>query len=435
MQPREPLPIQNRATFRIVPDRFGPDARSRAPKSFSNARKVEAAAPKAEVAEHLDASEPATPRSVKPVGHVRPSAPRHVEPRLVVVPKGVESAIMDREAGNLAADTRLDTQPESRPLRAHVTGILERSRTVLERSRIVAGVAADGISQAGTWSAATSSSLMRAVNAWVEKKRRPRVDTLRELADAARYMVVTNRMSGIAVLSEEEAAAVRNGTPHRRIHQTGSELAVEGDVSPKPMFIMSGWACRFRLCPNGRTQIVGLLLPGDAVGLRGASEPLSPTTISALTTMETVDATALLKVAQHQQQFPGVLHALRRMYSQQEEFLMNQVVRLGTMSPEARLAHLLLELRWRLAEAGLASETEFAMPIGNETLADTTALSVKQIARAMKTFRLRALVRRKYERVELLSTAGLNKLSGFRAPDTSSCGRLRMTPTPFAKTP
>jgi len=336
---------------------------------------------------------------------------------------------VDREPANLAAaETQQDTYPTSRPLRSHVTGFLERSRVVLQRSRIVAGVAADGIAQAGTWSAATSSSLMQALSLWVEEKRRPRVDTLRELADAARYMVVTNRMSGIAVLSEEEAAAVRNGTPHRRIHQTGSELAVEGDVSPKPMFIMSGWACRFRLCPNGRTQIVGLLLPGDAVGLRGASEPLSPTTISALTTMETVDATSLLKVAQHQQQFPGVLHALRRMYSQQEEFLMNQIMRLGTMSPEARLAHLVLELHWRLAEAGLASETEFALPIGNETLADTTALSVKQVSRAMKAFRRRALVRRKYERVELLSAAGLKKLSGFRAPDTSSCGRLRMTP-------
>jgi CRP-like cAMP-binding protein len=425
----QPLPIQNRATFRIVPDRFRPDARSPDPKSFPKARKVEAAAPKAEVAGHLGASEPAKPGSVEPAGHGGRSAPRRAEPRLVVVPKGVESATIGPEPG--VTHAKADAQPASRPLRSRVTGFLERSRIVLERSRMVAEVAADGISQAGTWSAATSSSLMQALSLWVEEKRRPRVDTLRELADAARYMVVTNRMSGIAVLSEEESAAVRNGTPHRRIHQTGSELAVEGDVSPKPMFIMSGWACRYRLCPNGRTQIVGLLLPGDAVGLRGASEPLSPTTISALTTMETVDATSLLKVAQHQQQFPGVLHALRRMYSQQEEFLMNQIMRLGTMSPEARLAHLLLELRWRLAESGLASETEFAMPIGNETLADTTALSVKQIAQAMKAFRVRNLVRRKYERVELLSAAGLNKLSGFRAPDTSSCGRLRMTPIPL----
>jgi CRP-like cAMP-binding protein len=291
------------------------------------------------------------------------------------------------------------------------------------------------MARAGAWSATTSSGLVKSINGWLARQRRPKVDELRTLAEAARYHVVTNRLSSIAVLSDQEAHMVRNGTPHRRVHQAGSELAEEGEASPRPMFIMSGWACRLRVTPNGRTQIVGLLLPGDAIGLRGAAEPLSPTTISALTAMETVDAAPLLQVAQDHQQYPGVLHALRRMSAQQEEFLMNQVVRLGSMSPEERLGHLLLELRWRLEQAGLASEREFAMPLDNETLADATALKATQVAHVMKMLRARSLVRRTYERVEVMNQKALQKMSGFRAPDMSACGRFRMMPANVAASP
>jgi CRP-like cAMP-binding protein len=305
---------------------------------------------------------------------------------------------------------------------------------LLDHSRAAAGLAVRGVARAGAWSATTSTGIVKGLSAWLEQKRRPRVDVLGALAEAAKYGVVTNRMGAIAVLSDEEQRLVRNGTPHRKVHQAGSELAEEGDVSPRPMFIMSGWACRLRVLPNGRTQIVGLLLPGDAIGLRGAAEPLSPTTISALTTMETVDAAPLLQLAQDQQQFPGVLHALRRMSAQQEEFLMNQVTRLGALPPDARVAHLLLELRWRLEQAGLASDDQFVMPLTNETLADTTALKTKQVGNIMKMLRARGLVRRRYEKVELLNGERMRQLSGFRAPDTSSCGRFRMVPAQVSQT-
>jgi CRP-like cAMP-binding protein len=317
----------------------------------------------------------------------------------------------------------------------NVVRFLDYSRAAAGAAVRGAGAAARGVARAGAWSATTSTGLVKGIGAWLEKRRTPKVDELRALAEAARYHVVTNRMASIAVLSDEEAHMVRNGTPHRRVHQAGSELAEEGEASPRPMFIMSGWACRLRMTPSGRTQIVGLLLPGDAIGLRGAAEPLSPTTISALTAMETVDAAPLLQVAQDQQQFPGVLHALRRMSAQQEEFLMNQVVRLGTMSPDERLAHLLLELRWRLEQAGLANEREFVMPLNNETLADATALKAAQVAQVMKMLRARSLVRRKYERVEVMNPKALQKLSGFRAPDMSACGRFRMMPANVTAAP
>lgn len=412
-----PSPASNGApgkgVFRVLPDRFGAGAPPR-PEPEKAVSRIQ---PK-------KATAPVDPKPVAPKQAAEQKAPE----RQVAAP-------MDLHDVDVSVEVSESPVTPSRAPGTNVIRLLDYSRVAAGAAIKGAGVAARSVARASAWSATTSTGLLKGINAWLDKQRTPKVDELRTLAEAARYHVVTNRLSSIAVLSDDEAHMVRNGTPHRRVHQTGSNLAEEGEASPRPMFIMSGWACRLRMTPSGRTQIVGLLLPGDAIGLRGAAEPLSPTTISALTSMETVDAAPLLQVAQDQQQFPGVLHALRRMSAQQEEFLMNQVTRLGTMRPDERLAHLLLELRWRLEQAGLASEREFAMPLSNETLADATALKARQVDHAMKLLRARSLVRRRYERVEVMDPKALQKMSGFRAPDMSACGRFRMMPANVAASP
>ncbi len=305
-----------------------------------------------------------------------------------------------------------NTEPAESEPPSNVISLLDRGRA-----------AVDGVTRAATWPVSASARLAANLHRWMERQRRPPVDALAQLEAAARFAVVTNRLSGISELSAAEEATVRSATSQRRLHQSGAEIATEGEVSPKPMFIVSGWACRYRVLPNGRTQLIGLLVPGDAIGMKGCAEPMATTSVSALTSVETVDARPLLKMAQEPGQFPGVAHAVGRMCVQEEEFLVNQVVRLGALPIEGRLAHLLLELRWRLAEAGLATEREFNMPLSNESLADALAVSPKVIARTMETFRRRKIIRRRYGRVEFIKPNVMTTLSGFRPPETCSCSR------------
>lgn len=317
------------------------------------------------------------------------------------------------------ADTAASPQEISSPPQpqSNVISLLERGRAAM-----------DGVGRAATWPVSASARLAANLNRWMARQRQAPVDVLAQLEAAARYAIVTNRLSGISELSSAEEATVRSATSQRRLHQSGAEIATEGEASPKPMFLVSGWACRFRVLPNGRNQIIGLLMPGDAIGMKGCAEPMATTSVSALTSVETVDAKPLLKMAQQPGQFPGVAHAVGRLCVQDEEFLVNQVVRLGSLPIEGRLAHLLLELRWRLAEAGLATEREFSMPLTNETLADALAANPKLIAKAMDTFRRRKIVRHRYGRVELLKLNVLKNLSGFRPPETCACGRLGVKP-------
>ena len=308
--------------------------------------------------------------------------------------------------------------PQSPPFaQSNVISLLERGRAAM-----------DGVGRAAAWPVSVSARLAANFNRWMARQRQEPVDALAQLEAAARYAIVTNRLSSVTELSSTEEAAVRSVTTQRRLHQAGAELAIEGEASPKPMFLVSGWACRYRVLPNGRNQIVGLLMPGDAIAMKGCAEPMATTSISALTSVETVDAKPLLKMAQLPGQFPGVAHAIGRLCVQEEEFLVNQVVRLGSLSVEGRLAHLLLELRWRLAEAGLATEREFSMPLTAETLADAIAVNPNIIARTMEVFRRRKIVHRRFERLEILKPNELKKLSGFRPPETCACGRLGARP-------
>ncbi len=77
--------------------------------------------------------------------------------------------------------------------------------------------------------------------------------------------------------------------------------------------------------------------------------------------METVDGQPIIKMAADRQDYPGLADALRRLSAQQDVFLINQITRLGCPDPTARLAHLVLELRWRLQMARLATTDQLRL--------------------------------------------------------------------------
>src|SRR5262245_42458088 len=45
-----------------------------------------------------------------------------------------------------------------------------------------------------------------------------------------------------------------------------AELVSDGAGAAEPRFLAIGWACRQRVLRDGRRQILGFILPGDAIG-------------------------------------------------------------------------------------------------------------------------------------------------------------------------
>jgi CRP-like cAMP-binding protein len=290
--------------------------------------------------------------------------------------------------------------------------------TAVRRVGRLGGQTVVGIGDVFTGAARLLLRAAGSIRAWIASHGHKAEDPLLTLVEAAKYRTVFNRISTAANLSPEERQIVEAiSSSVRKTYQAGSEIVVEGEILPRPMIIASGWACRRRTRGNGRAQVVGFLAPGDGIGLRGCADTTASCTLLALTTVETIDATQLLRLAHQSNDYAGIANALLKAVAEDEEFLTNQIIRLGATSPVERLAHLLLEMHARLSAAGLATDRDFFMPMTYETLAEALAVTPKVARRAMKRLKRKGLAKFRYGRVKLMSPGELQRISDFTPPD------------------
>lgn len=188
----------------------------------------------------------------------------------------------------------------------------------------------------------------------------------------------------------------------------------------RPRFLVSGWACRYRHLSDGRRQIFDLVLPGEGVGVCLRAHPLANTNTAAITAVRLVDASPLLSPGALEE-CPELRAALQAQGDADERRALNQIVRLGRLTALERLAHLMLELRERMAAIGQADGDRFALPLTQETLADMTGLSVVHVNRTLQELRRQNLLQLERGIARLLDREGLEQLADYepaqRSPD------------------
>lgn len=244
-------------------------------------------------------------------------------------------------------------------------------------------------------------------------------------ADSSLYASVPNRLSALAALSEPHYALVRASLPGHAIHQAGSTLLAEGERTPHPRFILSGWAARTRV-QDGRLHVLGILLPGDGICLFRPPCAVASSTLVALTTVETADAGQLLETVQQADPDSPLYLSMRRAMYEDEAFLLNQTMRLMMKPATARLAHLLLELRHRLARVGLVRGAEMPFALDRRTLAAALGLSPRDVRSVVRMLERRKIARFGHNRLIIRREDVLRKLGGFTPPAFSEGSRRRL---------
>lgn len=165
---------------------------------------------------------------------------------------------------------------------------------------------------------------------------------------------------------------------HVRAHR---ELVAAGQSLAAPMLILEGWAAHVRIMPDGRRQIISLVLPGEIVGNRGPDRPRATATVLAVTNLATC------RLPQHTSARLDRAYATSRTLD--ESYLMAQVVRLGRLDAAERIIDLLVEVYERLEIAGLGEEGRFVFPLTQEMLADTVGLTSVHVNRVVQQARQR----------------------------------------------
>jgi CRP-like cAMP-binding protein len=224
---------------------------------------------------------------------------------------------------------------------------------------------------------------------------------MRDLAAAfATSSSALRRLTSLAPLSDQEIAALYDAERVRHRFAAHREIMSEGTPVREASILLSGWACRVRQFSDGRRQILSLLLPGDLIGMCRQRDPLAVTMVYALTDVS-------LCPAPDAPPRSGLAEAYAVSGALEEAYLFRQIARLGRLSAYERIIDWLLEIRDRLAEAGLVDSDRLPMPLTQEALADTLGLTSVHVNRTLQTLRREKLIEWRGGVVQLLDPARL----------------------------
>jgi CRP-like cAMP-binding protein len=150
--------------------------------------------------------------------------------------------------------------------------------------------------------------------------------------------------------------------------------------------IMSGVARRCLVLPNGRRQIVDLMLPGDFFGFTTPEDRSS--------SLEAVERTTIASYPRHRVEIlaasePQVACVLREMAFGAVSRMQAQVLILGRTTALAKVGAFLLSMEERLANR---SADGIELPMSRYDIADYLAISVETVSRALTALKERRAI-------------------------------------------
>lgn len=195
-----------------------------------------------------------------------------------------------------------------------------------------------------------------------------------------------HKLSGFARLQPAEVAILERVTAAPVKYAAKHDLIREGD-RPGPVFVvLEGWACRYKILPNGARQVLAYLMPGDScdlhVGLLAEMDHSIQTITPALVaTIERIQMDEIME------KHPGIAKAMYLGQLIDEGTMRAWITSMGRRASIERVAHLMCELYLRALNIGLTLEPPFALPLSQAMLADSLGMTPVHLNRVMKELR------------------------------------------------
>lgn len=222
----------------------------------------------------------------------------------------------------------------------------------------------------------------------------------------------TNRLLGHGPLSDLDSAMVTLACQHIREVSAGHHLIREGDT-PDPVFVvLEGWACRYKVLPNGGRQILAFLLPGDFGDIHisvieAMDHSVMTLTKARIAWISTSQMEALVRSG------PALAQAFWWTQLVNQGVLRAWIVSMGRRKSVERVAHLMCELYIRLRNIGLATGHQCEMPLTQIVLADALGLTPVHINRVLRKLREEEAMDLRAGSLTILDPAKLARIAGF----------------------
>ena len=231
------------------------------------------------------------------------------------------------------------------------------------------------------------------------------------------------KLMQFAPLSDGDVVVLEEMCRREERFQPGTNIVVEGETPRAAFVVTRGLAHRYRLMPDGRRQILTILIPGDFCDLHGFLLKAMDHSVatSGPTRIAAIDRETVMKLVLNH---PRIGAALWWSAMQEQAMLRERIVALGRRSARGRLAYFLCELVWRQRAVGMAEDHAIRLPFTQTDLADTLGLTSVHTNRVLQGFRRDELITLERQRLILRDIERLQAISGL-TPDY-----LKLSSTP-----
>lgn len=213
-------------------------------------------------------------------------------------------------------------------------------------------------------------------------------------------------------LSDADEFALMDASARLRALGTRTNFVLEEDVPDHVHLLLKGFACRYKVLPNGGRSIVAFLVPGDFCDLNVSTPSAMDHGIGTIGPCDVahIPRSVMKDLAGNH---PVLSRALQWAGLVDESILREWLVCMGRRSADQRVAHLFCEFLLRLRAVGLAPENSYEFPLTQADLADATGLSNVHVNRVLQELRRLGLVVFKEKRVTIPDVVAIQAYAGF----------------------
>lgn len=167
--------------------------------------------------------------------------------------------------------------------------------------------------------------------------------------------------------------------------QKGKVIVQEDAFADHAMLLLEGWVALSKMLPDGETQIIDVLFPGDLALIGAVSAPVSACSVEALSDARFINIPPTYANGPEPE-----LAKLRNLMA--AEIVRTQartaeiLLRMGKGAAANRLAYALLEFYVRLEAVGLAKNARFMFPMTQHKFGEFIGLSNVHVCRTMRRF-------------------------------------------------
>ena len=178
---------------------------------------------------------------------------------------------------------------------------------------------------------------------------------------AAGASALVQKLNRFLPLKPDELASLAGLEARRRPIPAHTEIVHERQEGHHAFILQEGWACAYKLLPDGGRQVIDFSVPGDFMGLRSVLLRTSDHAFAAVTDIVVAEVSARQMIDTFQR-VPRLGAAILWAASRDEAMVVEHLVSIGRRSALVRTAHLLLELGLRLQLVGLGSHKRLRLP-------------------------------------------------------------------------